>query len=154
MITLSTNGHIITDCKEIISMVFSRMHCTLSSNYNLDKCRYLNFDEASLRKNIFVSRRISCTLRPTLQSKKNNKKYTMYLPRAIRVRACVLFRVTNVPRLDCVVRVARIVAPAGVGGAQFIRNNYYGDNRNAYERIWDAGVSGFSISRRGCFDFN
>jgi len=133
-------------------MVFSRMHCILSSNYNLDKCRYLNFDEASLRKNIFVSRRISCTLRPTLQSKKNNKKYTMYRERYVCGRVC--YFESQMFRASTVVRVARIVAPAGVGGAQFIRNNYYGDNRNAYERIWDAGVSGFSISRRGCFDFN
>lgn len=43
------------------------------------------------------------------------------------MRARVLFRVTNTPRFDSAERVARIVAPAGVGGAQFIQNNYRGD---------------------------
>ena len=80
-------------------------------------------------KNIFVSRRISCILRPTLQSKKNNKKYTVYRERYVCGRVC--YFESQMFRASTVVRVARIVAPAGVGGAQFIRNNYYGDNRNA-----------------------
>lgn len=74
---------------------------------------------------------------------------------AIRARARVLFRITNAPRFDSAERVARIVAPAGVGGAQFIQNNYRGDTGTcARPRVFGTRVSGLSISRRGCFDFN
>lgn len=61
--------------------------------------------------------------RPTLQSKKNNEKWRV--PRAIRTRACGYFG-SQMFRASAASRADRC-ACLGVGGTQFIRNNYRDD---------------------------
>lgn len=113
-------------------------------NCNLGKGRYLRFAEASLRKKI--PRVAMYPERPTLPGLRKIMRNVACTERYVCGRACYFG--SQMPRASTPLRgVARIVAPAGVGGAQFIRNNYRG-GIGTCARIWDAGVGALYFEAR------